>query len=368
MAVPQLRSHAEIAERIIDHTVTLAPELTDFVEGSVVRSVDDSVAVVLQGVEYASFDAARQSIATGAYTSFQFSKLPAVASGGLVTLSRSSGTSAATVNAGLQVKVPGSSVRIYETTENVTFAVGVLAVTVPVRCLTAGVVGNTASGTVVNVVSGSFSGTVTNALPFLTGREEETDENRFQRFQIYVGNLAHGTVNAIENRAQSVVRYDASGNAVERVVSVRAIEPYKTGGRLGLVEVYIDNGSGTSTAALKTLVGEALEGYIDAGGKHPGRVAAGIELRVFQVAAVAIDVECQIVVIPGWDKQQTVSAVEAALISYLNGLPVFSSVILAELTTAAMNVDGVSDILFGSPTANVVITGRAVAGEMMVTA
>lgn len=368
--VPQLRSHATIAERIIDHQIALSPEMTDFVEGGVLRSIDDSVAVVLQGVEYAAFDSARQAILTAAYSSFQFAKLPAVPSGGTVTFTRTATSAVVTIPLGYKVSVPGSSVRVYETLTVGVLDVGITTISIPVRCTTIGTIGNTAGATVTNLLSIGFNGIVTNALPFLSGQEEETDESRFQRFQLYIANLSRGTAAAIETAARSVVRYDTDGNPLERVVSVKVIEPFQGDptGRLGLVQVYIDNGSGTASAQLKTLVEQVLIGYVDENGRHPGWVAAGIELRVFQVAAVPVTVSCVIVVAPAWNTAQVVSQVEDALEAYLNGLAVFAPVITAELITAVMNVDGVADVIFDSPLANVPITGRAVAGAITVTA
>lgn len=364
--IPQLRSHAAIAERLIDHVVTLAPELTDFVEGGITRSLLDALAVVLQGVEYAAFDSNRQAILSAAFTSFQFTKLPAVSAGGTLTLTRSSTSTQQVIAVGFQVAVPGSSMRVYETIEEGIFAIGVATLAVPVRCLTVGIVGNTASNTVTSIVTVGFSGTVTNTLPFLSGREEETDEGRFQRFQVYVGNLARGTAASIENAVQSVVRYDSNGNAIERVVSVKVVEPFLTGGRLGLVLLYVDNGSGTTTAELKTMVEQKVIGYTDEEGRHPGWSAAGIEVRVFQVAAVAVAVTCSIVIIDGWNIAQVTTAVEVALVSYLNGLAVFAPVVVAELVAAVMSVDGVFDVIFDTPTANVTTSGRIVAGTIMV--
>lgn len=365
--IPQLRSHATISERIIDHQVTLAPELTDYVEGSVVRSLSDSLAVLLQGVEYGAFDAARQAIITAAYASFQFAKLPATSTTGTVTLTRLSATTELVLPVGFQVGVPGSTARIYETIETATFPISTFTINVAVRCLSVGLVGNTAGGTITNIVGIGFSGTVTNVLPFLSGREEETDENRFQRFQVFIGNLSRGTVAAIEGAARALVRYDLNGNPIERAVSVKIVEPFKeTGGRLGLVNVYIDNGSGTASAELKLLVEQTLIGYVDENGRHPGYVAAGIELRVFQVAAVPVAVSCQVVMLPGWNTVQALAACEAVLASYLNGLAVFAPVVLAELIAAVMSVDGIADVIMESPTVNVAITGRAVAGSLMV--
>lgn len=367
---PHLRSHAQISERIIDHTVALAPELTDFVEGSVVRSIGDALAVLLQGVEYAAFDSARQAILTAAYTSFQFARLPAVSATGTITLTRVASAVAVTIPAGFEVSVPGSSVRLYESIEDATFAIGQTVATVAVRCLTVGTIGNTAGATITNVVTVGFSVTVTNILPFLSGREEETDEGRFRRFQVYVGNLSRGTVAAVENAVQGIVRYDANLNPIERVTSVRVVEPFRvtTGGRIGLVNVYVDNGSGTASAELKLLVENALAGYTDEDGRHPGYVAAGIELKVFPVAAVAVAVTCAVTVVPGWNVAQVVSAAEAALVSYLNGLAVFADVVMAELIAAVMGVEGAADVTFTVPTGNVSIDGRAVAGAVVVTA
>lgn len=366
--IPQLRDHATIAKAIIDHQVSLAPEITDYVEGSIARSIDDAVAVVQQGIEYAAFDSARQAILAAAYASFQFPRLPAVFATGLLRFTRTVGVNAEVISAGFQVRVPGSSSRIYEAMDEATLEVGVLTLDIPVRCLTVGTAGNTAANTITEMVTFGFSGTVTNLFPFLSGQAEETDDARFQRFQLYIGNLARGTAAALEAAARGVLRVDASGNVIERAVSVRVKESYLEDdfARIGLVNVYIDNGSGTASDELQALVSKTLRGYTDTDGRHPGYVAAGIDLQIDGVAATAVNVECGVSVAPTWDMTLVLANVETALINYLNGLPVFASAVYAELITAAMNVDGVVDVVLNNPTANVTTTGRIVAGVVTV--
>lgn len=366
--IPQLRDHATIAKAIIDHQVSLAPEITDYVEGSIARSFDDAVAVVQQGIEYASFDAARQAILAAAYASFQFPRLPAVFATGLLRFTRAVGVNEEVIAAGFQVRAPGSSSRIYEVMDEATLDIGVLTLDIPVRCLTVGIAGNTAANTITEMITFGFSGTVTNLLPFLSGQTEETDDARFQRFQLYIGSLSRGTVAALEAAARGVLRRDAAGNVIERAVSVHVKESYLEDAfaRIGLVNVYVDNGSGTVSADLKDLVRKTLQGYTDTEGRHPGYVAAGIDLQIDGVAAMAVSVECGVLVAPTWEKTVVLANVEHAIINYLNGLPVFAPAIHAELIAAVMNVDGVVDVVFYNPTANVTTTGRVVAGTVVV--
>jgi len=120
------------------------------------------------------------------------------------------------------------------------------------------------------------------------------------------------------------------------------------------VQVYIDNGSGTSSAALIARVGDVLRGYTSSDGTiFPGWVAAGIRLDVFGVTAQPVDVVVAVSLVAGTDQASAVVLVQSAIADYMRSLQVFAPVIVSEIVAAVMSVDGVSDVRMVAPLTNV---------------
>lgn len=372
MTIPAIRSRSSIAAELMTLVTALKPELTDFVDGSVVKSLLEAYATQVQHLEQDIYDTVLEGVEAGTYRNFNFTRLSAQPASGSVTITRPLAFVTATIPAGSQVSVPGDGTRIYETVEDVEMAIGVFSAMVTVRCPTLGAAGNTAALTITQIVTIlGFPATVTNPAPFLNGKGEETTEARRQRFAEYLISLSKGTAAAIYSAVTSgaVTLLDAEGKVLERVVAAYVREPVLEGGRLGLVEVYIDNGGGTASPALVALAGDILRGYTDdTGSRHPGWVAAGIELRVFPVTAVVLNVTALITVAVGYAAIQVKAEVKAAIETYLLSLQVFQVAVLAEIIAAAMDIPGVADILISEPTANTIPahTHRVISGTVTI--
>jgi phage-related baseplate assembly protein len=371
MAVPQIRDFPTLTQSLIRDVTALAPELTDFVPGSIVRSLLETVGIELQRQDYAIFDAIRQAIETGTFQNFDFNRLSATPAGGLVSFSRTTATTEVTISAGHRVRVPGST-RQYATTAAATLEVGVLTLDVGVQAETVGPDGNTPAGTVVELVDGLVGFTITNPAPFLNGLAQESANARRQRFLLYIAGLSRGTAAAIQFAALSVQLLDAEGEVVERVTGAQVHEPYldDVDRRIGMVEVWIDNGSGTVSAALVAETIQVLRGYREADGtRHEGWVAAGIDLQVYAVAAQIVNVTGTVAVLSGFDGPAVAADVAASMVSYIQSVAVFQPVVYAELIAAAMEVDGVQDVTLTEPTGNVNVIGqaRAIPGTVSIT-
>lgn len=372
MTTPAIRSRSAIASELMTLVTALKPELTDFVDGSVIKSLLEAYATQVQHLEQRVYDAMLEGVETGTYRNFNFTRLSAQPASGSVVLMRPTAFVAVTIPAGSQFSVPGDGTRIYETVEDIPLAIGVASISMMVRCPTLGPAGNTAADTITQIVSIlGFPATVTNPAPFLNGKAEETTEARRQRFAEYLLGLSKGTSSALYAAVTGglVALVDDEGVIIERVVAAYVREPVLEGGRLGLVEVYIDNGGGTASPALVALAGNILRGYTDAaGGIHPGWVAAGIELRVFAVTGVALNVTAAITVATGYAPGEVKAAAQAAIEAYLLSLQVFQVAVVAEMITAAMEVPGVADIMIYEPTANTVPapTARVIPGTVTI--
>lgn len=358
MTTPTARSKATIEAGVIQAITALSPELTDFTPGSVTRTLFAEVpAMLAQQLEQATFALVLEGIETGTYRNFDFHRLAALPATGTVRVTRSDTTGAVAIPAGTQFAVPSNGTRVYATILEVTMALGVASVEVAVKCVNAGTAGNTASGTITQIVSSlPFAATVTNPWPLLSGADEESEEARFARFQAFMRSFSRGTKDALRYAAQQVSLVDAAGVILERVAGVYVREPFAEDppGQLGLVQVYVDNGSGNASAALVAKVQNILRGYTDEYGVvQKGWVAAGVDLQVAAVVGAPLDVTGRITVVSGFDAEVVQTNAKTAVVNYLQGLQVFDTAYLAEMIAAIMGVAGVRDVALLTPTANV---------------
>jgi uncharacterized phage protein gp47/JayE len=371
MADFRLQDFASIASSMLKDLTALCDKITDYTEGAVARSMLESVAIQIQALDISMYQMAQDAIRTGTFRNFDFNRLPATFSTQLVRFTVPLSNETIIIPAGTGVDVPGSDIRVYQTLSDLIIPPQTPTGDVAARCLTPGSAGNTPANTVVEISDGAMriSGfTVTNLAPFLSGVDQESEEERLERFRLYIAGLSRGTAPAIVSAARSVQILDASGVALERVTGAFVHEPWQEPtGYVGHIELYVDNGSGTSSPDLINLVRNTVVGYTDTSGvKHPGYVAAGVETAVLPVTAVPLTVVCVIQVAPGNDPTGVSAAVVAAIGRYLTGVGVFQPVILSSLIAVVMGIVGVQDVTFLTPTGNTAVAfdQRIVAGPI----
>ena len=351
----QLKSAAALTAATIADIQALGAGITDFSIGAVSRSMIEATMIRIAELYQSAYIGIKQGILTGTYRNFSFSKLPASYATGFITFTLpGAALTTTTVPIGTVARIPNSSL-LYTTTAIGTILTGQSAVTVPAIAQTVGSAGNTAANTITQLVSSlSFSVVVANQTPWLNGTDQESDQGRFQRFQSYIAGLSEGTDFAIEAAAQATYLTDDNGNITERVAQVSVVEPFKIGGLLGTVEVWIDNGSGTASVALQEQVTEVLEGYVDASGTpHDGVVASGVRLVVYPVVALPLGINGLIIVAAGYDAATTTTAAETAMADYIGGLGIGASWIKSQSEATALAVVGVTDVQILTPSANV---------------
>jgi len=352
----QLQDFNSILTSMIANMQALNPAITDYTEGSVTRSLLETYAKQLQKLQLFAFDGIQEGIQTGTYQNFNFQRLPASFASGLV---RFYTTAPATFNqiipAGTLVQVANTSLTYY-VLENTTLPAGASYVDVLVVSNTLGATGNTPANTISLFTGVGFISSVNNLSPFFNGQDQESDSARLTRFQNYILSFSRGTTYSIEAAASNVYITDANGNITERVAQALAVEGFIQDQTqpLGEISLYIDNGGGTASSALLTLVNNTILGYTDSAGfNHPGYIAGGVNLTTYAVIPQLINVICTVTTVPG-SKLTTVSSnVSTAISNYLQTLTIGEPVYLAALTAAAMNVVGVNNIVFTTPSSDV---------------
>lgn len=352
----QLQDFNSILIGMIADMQALNPAITDYTEGSVIRSLLETYAKQLQKLQLFAFDGIQEGIQTGTYQNFNFQRLPATFASGLI---RFFATTPQPFNqvipAGTLVQVTSNN-NTYSVQENTVLPAGAAYVDVFVIANTLGSAGNTPANTISLFTAIGFIASVTNLSPIFNGMDQESDAARLTRFQNYVLSFSRGTTYAIEAAASNVFITDSNGNITERVIQALAVEGFIQDPTLPLGEVslYIDNGGGTASGALVTLVNQTILGYTDSTGfVHPGYIASGVNLTTFAVQPQLINIVCNVTTLPG-SVLSTVSAnVSASISNYLQTLTIGEPVFVAALIAAAMNVIGVDNIVFTTPFSDV---------------
>jgi uncharacterized phage protein gp47/JayE len=352
----QIKTFAAIAAGIINHARVVQSKVTDFTPGSVARTMLESPAVEIEELYLQFFNGLREAIPSAVYRSFSFDRLAAKASTGLVALNFESSGQARTITAGTLFQVDGASAR-FQSVDDVPVAIGATTAQVRVIAETPGIDGNLLAGTKFTMTP-RLSGLVSAEAfaDFVGGAEEETEDERRARFRAYVGALSRGPVSSFEYALTTVRLYTASGIETERVQHSLIDEVFLRDTNLprAQVDVYIHNGVDGASTELIALTTKILTGYRDeAGVKVPGYKAAGIFLNVYEATTLAVNVTAQIVLVPGFVYADVAAAVSSAIRGYIGDLSIGKTAFPAEMTAAAMAVDGVASISISLPAAPV---------------
>lgn len=354
----QIKDFASVTASMINHCRGVTKKITDFNVGSVVRTIMEAVAIEIDELYQQMFIGLKEAIPVATYTSFGFERLEAAASAGLLQFTASPVLpSNLTVPAGTQVKsVTG---RAYFTASDVVLLAGQASVTARAVCAEPGIVGNTAASTITQLV-GALPGitAITNPAAFTTGRDEETDAEIKTRFQGYVSTLARGTPRAVAYGARQAQIVDTNGVVTEYVARLRLIEPYIDDNTqpIALVQLYIHNGSGSTSSALITEVAKVVDGYyLEDGSPVPGWKAAGVVVEVYAAAEVAVNVTGMLTVSPGYLSSSVLAQATAAVSNYLINLEIGDDVVYAQIIEDIMAVPGVYDVALTAPTSNMAV-------------
>ncbi|MFZ7110432.1 MAG: baseplate J/gp47 family protein, partial [Desulfatiglandales bacterium] len=277
----QIKNFDSIVASMINNITSVNPNLSDFNVGSKVRTLLESVGHEIDTFYQVLLKGLYEAIEVAIYKTFSFTRLAASASSGYVTFTRTAGTTGViTIPAGTQVKVPNSSI-VYATSGRASLLEGSDTVDVTVVANATGASGNASANTITEIVS-SISGiqSVNNARSFINGRNEETDNERKNRFQRWIRSLARATRDSLAYGASLAEVISESGIVVERVVEAVVHEPCVDDtppGPPGYVNVYLWNGVDGASSELIANARALLYGYADESGTRvAGWKGAGV--------------------------------------------------------------------------------------------
>lgn len=350
-----------------------AKVLVDLTVGSVLRAIVEANAAVvvwLEGLLLQVLAITRAATSSGAdldswVADFGVTRLPAVAATGIVTFSRFTTTQQVLVPVGATVQTADGTQQFTVTIDTTNpaynaglggyvIAAGVGNVTVPVQTLTAGAAGNAVAGSV-SVIAGAISGvdTVTNTAAFTNGTDAESDTALRTRFIAYVASLSKATKNA--------VGYAITSLKQGLVYSLVENQTYAGATQYGYFYVVVDDGTGSPSSTLLATVANAIDAV------RPLTSTFGVFAPVVVNASVAMTISTA----AGADHAATALVVKNALTSYINALPLGTTLPFSRLAQVAYDaspsVTNVTGVTLNSGTADLTATSQQVIKATSVT-
>lgn len=350
-----------------------AAQLLDLSPGSALRAIIEatsSVVVWLESLILQVLTLTRAATSSGTdldswMADFGLTRLPAAAATGTVTFSRFTATQQAVVLLNSSVQTGDGTqafVVALDTTNpayNANFggyvlAPGVSSVTVPVQAVNLGSGGNVLAATI-TVIAQAILGvdTVTNAAGFTSGIDAETDMAFRLRFIAYIASLSKATKAAV-GYAISSVRQGLQFQIVEN-------QQYAGTTDNGYFFVVVDDGTGSPSSTLLSTINNAIDAVR----------GLGIRFGVFSPVVVTASVTMVITSAAGYAHATVVGLVGTALTTFLNTLPLGTSLSYTQLAAIAYGVAGVTNVTgvqLNSTTADLPVTVKQVikAGTIVV--
>jgi len=312
-------------------------QLVDMTVGSVLRAVVEAAAaitmwlqaIVLQIASLTRFATSNGSDADSWAADYGFTRLAMQYASGSVTFARFTATAQASVPVGAVVQTSDGSQKYtviadtnqaaYSAAANAyILAAGVSSISATVKSVNAAAAANASAGAV-NTLGQTISGvdTVTNPAPLAGGADGETDAAFRARFISYINTLSKATRAAIINAVLSV----------QQGVNCTLTENFTYGGAAsqGYFYVVVDDGSGAPSGTFLSTVSNAIDAV------RPIGSTFGVFAPIVETANVAMTLTTAV----GYTHSVVVAAVQAALLSYINGLPIGATLPYSRLSQIA---------------------------------
>ena len=354
----QIKSIDSITASIINNIQLLSDELTDFNVGSKNRTLIEAIAVEIEQFYQSLLKGFYEAVPTALYRSFSFSRLSATKASGYVTFTKTAAAlnNVVVIPQGTVIRVPGTDYS-YETQTALTITSGTSTGNAYVLATLAGVAHNASTSTITELdVSIDGIESVSNALPFTTGTDDETDSERKIRWRRYIRTLSRATEDALVYGAKTAQLVDSNGQPTEYVKDAVVHELHEdVEGDIGYIDVYLWNGSNGASSELISKATSIINGYTDDdGNKVPGYKGAGIIATVKAVSTTSTNITVTVTLDNGQLVSEDFEAEILAKISEcFSGLDIGETVYIAKMIDMIMDLDNVIDVSFTVPSGNV---------------
>lgn len=371
------RSFEQLTRDMIDWSRGVSTKLTDYRPGSRIRTIYEAVAIIIESYYDMVYKEIKQLVEQNLYAVFDFSRLPAVHTTGIVTFSRDVAASEDyLIAAGTLVLTEASSTTPpiqFRTTADALLATGTTAVDVPVICTQAGTLGNIGSSMIVDFLTKPAGiETVTNGAAFTTGADEETKEAQKYRFHRFLASRMRGIKEAIEYGALTASLVGINGEVTERVVQSVAFEFIEDNEhkRLGEIDLYIWNGVGEPSPELIAEVTKVEIGYYDADGTPVyGYKPAGVVVNIYTATTKKVYIQLAVTTEDWTTLDDLKVGLEEKITEWFSALALGQTLVQTALEAKLKGISGVADIKLGLSTDGSIftadnVTAQCVAGDV----
>lgn len=359
----QVKDFSSIVASMLNRMKATTTKITDFNIGSVARTLVEAPAVEIDELYQQIFHGLKEAIPVATYNSFDFSLLGAVPASGTIRVTITAQASAVLIASGTVFTTQGGSYT-YTSASDVTIGAGSTTGDVLAAANVGGVATNLPASTsfTPNPLPTGFV-SASNVSAFSNGADPETDVQRKVRFNQYIQALQRGTLAALTYGAKLAAIYDANGVEIERVRSVSIVEPWLTDDLqpISLVNVYVHNGSGSTSGSLVNQASNVLYGYYDSlGNAVPGWKAAGIKVVVAAATEVAQNISGVITPLAGYDGPTLNTLAQGVIANYMLSINIGAPFQCAEAIYLVKGIPGVANFVMSTPDPSADVTVTAI--------
>lgn len=332
----ETKSYEDLVNQMKNYTIANQSKLTDFNSGSLVMTIFEAVANVVEQAYIDTRNGYTNNLKQLATSIFDFSRKEGKKASVSVYFSRSSAKQVA-------VTIPSNTVisdgtHNFITTTTATIKTG--EVKSSVVSATAEEVGEeyNISGNTLNSILSTISSevvSVTNENRATGGADTETESEFLSRFKMYINGL------------QATNSYGVKSGvlALDEVRSVGIEEHFppitdETNNAYNMT-IYVDDGTGAMTDSLKNTISDLVNG--DGTQDNPGLRAAGVNVRILPANQVLINISVSVQV---YRTEETVAKkdISESLTNFINGLEIGENVVLSDLVMNLRQISYVKDV------------------------
>lgn len=327
-----VKAYAEILNQMINTMASKQNKITDFNEGSIIRTIFESVARPIEQAYIDTRNGYQNNLRAIPYSVFDFKRKAGTYAVGSVIFSRGAAINQVSdIPKGTQIS---SGDYIFFTTESGRIPAGELNSS-PIS-IKAKEIGNdyNINANSINTIDSVLTSDiveVNNAAKCYGGTNDETETEMLKRFKDYINGL------------QGTNSYGFKSNilALSEVRSCSIDEHFPPENHIYNATVYIDDGTGNMTDDLKEKVLNVING--DDTQVQPGCRAAGLNIRVAAARPLSVDVTCTCYVYRV-EESQALFDITQALTEEINGLGIHEDVVLTSLILRLRRINYVKDI------------------------
>jgi hypothetical protein len=338
----QIKDFASITASMINHARGVTKRISDWLPGSVSRTLVEAPAVEIEELYLQIFTGLREAIPVAVFKSFKFENLPAKYARGFVTVqSQDALTEDKLILVDTEFRTDDG--RVYLSTELKTIVAGQTTVVVPVSASASGSAYNASAGSINSCPSLGAGYLISNSA-ISTGSDVETDNEKEARFAEYVESLSRGTNAACLFAAKSAVISDDLGNALEYVTRTGSIETP------GYLKIFIYSSAGVPSTGLISKAQSIINGSRDVDTQKiiPGYRSGGIRVDILPMVERAVSLSAQVEMLTGYELTgeviQSLTDVYSTTLSNTNAGAVLY---LGTLETELLSVTGLKKVVLG---------------------